>query len=201
MKNLKYLWLLAVFCVVGCSSNIGSLKYTKFELVPGQQNISSVTFEGDSYFTRESNDYRVTVSLMEYQSAFVLPLSILNKTGDVVDPKDYSLSVSDGRDSKPLKLFDRKDILGINAKTGSGGNIETQVMNSIMSTINTPFDEKSRMIAYIAQNYFQFRPLYAREKREGILLYLMYFREEDPITVSVKIKGQEFDFRFLPAKK
>lgn len=200
MKNLKYLWLLGVLFVVGCSSNIGGLKYTKFGLVPGQHNISIVTFEGNSYFIRETEDYKVALSLMGYQNAFVLPLSISNKTGDIVAPEDYSLSVYDGRDLKPLKLFERQDILGLNAQKGSGINIETQVVNSIMSTINTPFDEKSRIIAYIADNYFQFRPLYAREQRQGILLYLIYFREEDPITVSLKIKGHEFDFMFLPVK-
>lgn len=200
MKNLKYLWLLTVFFVMGCSGNIVSLKYTRFGLVSGQQNISSATFEGESYFTREDSDYSVTVSLIEYQNAFVLPLSILNKTGEIVQPGQYSVSVTDGRDAKPLKLFERQDILGINSKKGTGTNIETQVLNSIMSTINTPFDEKSRMIAYIADNYFQFRPLYAGEKRKGILLYLMYFREEDPITVSVKIKNHRFNFSFLPVK-
>jgi len=47
-------------------------------------------------------------------------------------------------------------------------------------------------------NYFSFRAIYAREKREGILCFMVDFKLEYPITLMIKIKDKVAWIRFLP---
>lgn len=171
------LWLPFVCCLLplifGCAQVPLDINY--FVPAPGQPGIKTVVYNGGDYSDLQSANYTVDASPYEYNTIIALLLVVENKSGVDVQPADYTISLTDGRDLKPLKMLTRDDLIAIKAKYsgggsgGSSGAIQDQLinnsMNMIMNTVNVP--TKDKLINIINQgidNYFAFRPVYAREK-------------------------------------
>jgi len=147
----------------------------------------------------------VAANIYEFNNIMTLFLAIKNETDRDIAAGSYSIFVSDGRDNKELKRLSRQDMLNIKMKyTGTpGGAIQDQVINVTMSNAmkvaNVPTKEKlAELIGLMADNYFSFRPIYARETRQGILCFMPDFKLEYPLTITLRMPSGDKNFVFLP---
>jgi len=203
---LSLLILLAVF-TFGCAQV--PLDISRFEPVIDQPSLKIATIKNEPFVIYEDPDYRIAAGLYEYNQVFALSLEIANNTGDDLLPADYSVSLVDGRDLKPIKIFTRQDLMAAKAKlsgTGSSGALQDQLIqatiDTIMNTTNSP--TKQKLIGIIEKGideYFAFRTIYAGDKRSGAICFLPDFKLEYPVTLTVKVKGKPIAFRFNPPKK
>ena len=209
-KIIPWLMLAAVLYVAGCAQAPMSAQINRFD--PQLQPPYTKTFiqGGETYITYENLNYKISAALFEYQSIIVLPLEIFNHTAFEIRPEEYVVSLHDGRDLKPIKMLTRTDLQAARSKLGGGGGssggIQQQLIESTLNAIMeaTNVSSKNTMIKSIdiaIDNYFQLRPIYAGEKREGILCFLVDFKLEYPITLMVKLKGEEIKLKFMPQMK
>lgn len=156
----------------------------------------------------DSDEFNVVASLYEYNGVLALALAITNKTSEEILPKDYSIRLADGRDCKKIKMLTREEMMQIRARYGGSKNYNMQdqfieaTMSNAMRAINVPTKEKLGAIADVGiSNYFAFRPIYAKEKRFGVICFIPEFKLEFPLTLFVEINGREIRAPFLLKNK
>jgi len=200
-------WLLLPLFLFGCAE--APINITHFDVVPNPPRVKTFLLNNVNYASYETTDHKVIAALFEYQAVMVLPLEIINLTDADIEAAQYSVGLFDGRDLKPIKMLKREDLIAFKNKQQGGeavvGGIEGQVIQGTLNAIlgATNRDAKGYVIKGVDQaidRYFTFRPIYAREAREGILCFLLDFKEEDPITLRIKLKGEEIKLQFLPRK-
>ena len=163
---------------------------------------------GEEYIACQSDEYDISAHLYGKVSMFGLALRIENKTNNTVGSAEYSIGIYDGRDHKPLKIIDRDKVIVYRNKLASGGSIKTgnSMVDYSMVQITGLFHSMTRgeasvYLSYIdwaLEHYYAFRPIYAHEAREGILVAETDFMLEYPIVVVIKINNKDIQFRFIP---
>lgn len=207
MRRTKalFIFILAVI-LLGCAEVPQEVKHfepladSPLEKVFLKDNVPSIAYE-DAVG-------KITASIFEYNTILAVPISITNKLSKDELPTEYSISLADGRDLKPIKMLKRDDLIKIKAKyLGEGSsNLEDQLLEAtvtnIMNVANMP--TKDRVVKLLDEginSYFAFRPIYAGEKREGVLCFLPDFKLEYPLTLMVKVRGEKIDFKFFPKER
>jgi len=194
---------------VGCARAPMSAQINRFDHQLQPPYTKTFIKDGETYVSYENVNYKISTALFEYQSIIVLPLEIFNHTASNIWLDEYAVSLYDGRDLKPIKMLTRTDLQAARSKIGGGGSsggIEQQLiestLNAIMEAANvTTKNTMIKSIDIAIDNYFEFRPIYAGEKRGGILCFLVDFKMEYPITLMVKLKGEEIRLKFMPQMK
>jgi hypothetical protein len=95
----------------------------------------------------------------------------------------------------------RNRLSGVSNRAFQDQLIDLTITN-VMKVANVP--TKDQMIALLNQaieNYFEFRPIYARETRQGFICFLPHFNLEYPLTLTLKVKKREINVRFMPVDK
>lgn len=207
MKYLAILLLLSVVFISGCATQV-PIEIARFD--PQVKGTTQTTFEylDETFVSAEADDLTIKTALFEYNSAIALTIALTNKTIENIQPSDYSIQLFDGRDMKPLKLLTRDDLAKIRARYTGGipGAIQDQVieatMTNVMNAVNMPTKDKLiKLIDYAIDNYFEFRPIYRGETREGFLCFLHNFKFEYPLTLVIKHRGEATYIKFTAARK
>ncbi len=206
-KRIIVLLLLSGAFLLGCAQ--APLDVVRFDPVLDRKEIKTAIIAGETFAEYETPDFRVSTAVFEFNGVIANSLEIRNNSDTDLPPTEYSFSLADGRDQKPIKMLSRQDLIATRAKLaggGGGGNIQDQLIqatvDTIMNTINTP--TKAKLINIVdegVKNYFSFRPVYAKESRSGIVCFIPDFQLEYPLTLTVKIRGETARFRFNPKKK
>jgi hypothetical protein len=207
LRNKPWLILLSLSLLLfGCAQV--PLDLQKFDPAADLPQKTVFQKDNETYLAFEDKTAKVSTAIYEYNTVIVIPLEITNKTGQDIANAEYTITLADGRDRKTVKLISRDDLVKIKGKYSGGGSsalqdqvIETTI-TSLMNAVNLP--TKDRLIKIIDQGidqYFEFRPIYARETRSGVLCFIPDFKLEYPLTLSLKIKGEPIDLQFFPRVK
>lgn len=209
--NAKKIFILLVgfeivLCLSGCSKSVPIMAALVPQAVGSEQTIGEQN--GEQYIAYQSDEYNISAHLYGKVSMFGLALRIENKTDNTIGTAEYSVGVYDGRDHKPLKIIDRDKVIVYRNKLASGGSLKTgnSMVDYSMGQITGLFQSMTRSeasvyLSYIdwaVNNYYSFRPIYAHEAREGILVAETDFMPEYPIVIVVKIGNKDIQFRFVP---
>ncbi|MBU0672838.1 MAG: hypothetical protein KJ732_07425 [Candidatus Margulisbacteria bacterium] len=196
--------LISALLITGCSSVPIEIKH--FVPVLNLPAVHRSVKYGDEGVEFESKDYHISAVLFESNNIIVLPLSIQNRTAAAIDAGQYSVQLFDGRDFKPVKLISRDDLVKVRANyEGASQSLgsEQQVLTAALTAVANTISPSSK--SYIMEgmdhaidNYFQFRPIYALETREGILCFLVDFGLEYPLNLKIKIRDRDIDLFFMP---
>ena len=201
------LFALTLF-LLGCAQV--PLDLQRFDPIVDRPQKTIFLKDNEPYLAFEDRTVKVSAALFEYNTVIVIPLEITNRTGQDIVAADYTIALADGRDRKPVRLISRDDLVKIKEKYSGGGGsssalqdqvIETTI-TSLMNAVNLP--TKDRLIRIIDQGidqYFEFRPVYARETRTGVLCFVPDFKLEYPLTLDLKVKGELIDLQFNPRMK
>lgn len=203
MNRIKLiLFLLPVFVLCGCAA---PLEINRFQPAAGQPDLRVITKANEDHLRYADPDYVVTAALFEARNVFVLSLDITNQTDARINAQYYSVGLYDGRDLEPLKQFSREDIINFKLAYESGQPIKTgePAVDAALTTVVKVFQPSSRSEALKSlkkaiEDYFPFRPLYPKERREGILCYHADFRLEYPLSLVIKIKEKNIIFKWMP---
>jgi hypothetical protein len=207
-QKILYLPLLgSLLLLLGCTQ--AAIEAVNYEPVIDQPAITTAVVSSEVFAEYTAADFRLTAALFEYNNVLALSLEIRNLTGEDLSAGDYSISMTDGRDRKPIIMLSRQDLISTKAKvagTGGSGPIQDQLIqatvDTLMNTINQPTKEKLiRIIDQGIDNYFSFRPVYANERRGGVLCFVPDFKLEFPLAVTVKINQEPYVIKFLPRQK
>ncbi|MBN2057766.1 MAG: hypothetical protein JW782_03115 [Candidatus Saganbacteria bacterium] len=209
MKRSFWLIPVILLALYGCSSP--PVEVNRFDPVAGGPFISTLDKNGEIYASYIDPEIQLVTTLYEYNSIIVMPLTIVNRTDHDIGPADYSLSLCDGRDFKPVRMLDRNDLVNVKGKlegkgTDFGSGIEGMALAATVNAFEDLTNQPSTkmMVKGINQainDYFEFRPVYASEARTGLLCFLVDFKLEYPLTVRLKVKDKLIDIRFLPRPK
>jgi len=208
MKNYWRWILIGLFpLIVGCSQV--PLQVTYFDPVLDRPNIKTISVSDEAYASLENSRVSINAVIYEYNSMIALYLELSNKNSVDISPEEYSISLADGRDLKPIRLLKRSELVEIKAKFIGGGRsnaLQDQLieatMTNAMNVVNVPTKDKIiKLIDEGINQYFSFRPVYANATRTGVLCFMPDFKLEYPLTLLVKIKGEPLAIRFLPIKK
>lgn len=206
-----FIWLLPVILIAlyGCGSP--PVEVNRFDPLTGGPFISTLDKNGEIYASYLDPDIQVVTTIYEYNSIIVMPLSIINRTGQDIEASDYSLSLSDGRDLKTVTMLTRDDLVNVKGRlegkgTDFGSGIEGMALAATVNAFEDLTNQPSTkmMVQGINQainDYFEFRPLYAGEARTGLLCYLVDFKLEYPLSVRLKVKDKLIEIKFLPQPK
>jgi hypothetical protein len=195
-----------LFLVLGCVP--AAIDAVNYNPVTDRPEIKAILVSEEVFAEYGTGDYRVTIGIFEYNKVLAVSLEIRNLTAVDLSPKEYSVTLADGRDLKPIKLLSRQDLIATKAKVSgaSTGAFQDQLIqatvDTVMNTMNQP--TKDKLIEIIDQGiaqYFTFRPVYANDQRSGVLCFVPDFRLEYPLTVTVRIKGEPYIVKFLPRRK
>lgn len=211
-KILCVLLLAASIGLFGCSSTPmpPSIKIMRFDPVINSPNIDTFTstelsIKGETMARYTSPNYKIQTAVFEALSIMIVPITIVNNTGDDLQPSNYSISLEDGRDMKTIKMLSRSEMIKIQDKLkgGTGSGLEQQVINTAVDsfmdiTNSTDKQDVIRGLDAAINNYFAFRPVYAYDKRFGVLCFLLDFKAEYPISLRVKIHKQDVILKFFP---
>jgi hypothetical protein len=198
--------LLAIIALTGCSTPV---EINRFDPVLGPPEIGAYGENNETFIKYNDSHYQITAALFEFNSVIVMPLSITNKTGEALEPSQYSVSLRDGRDLKEIKMLTRNNLVAVKNKVeGKGGGlnvggsvVETTVNAIISITQSSNQEVVTKGLDHAINNYFSFRPIYANYSRKGILCFLVDFKLEYPLALMVDIKGEAFMLRFMPQAK
>lgn len=193
-----------LFYVAGCAQS--TLKINRFTPVVEPPFTKLFLKDNENYIGYASENYSASAALFEYDSIIILPLEIVNRTNHDILSDKYSVSLLDGRDLKSITMLNRDHLISSKSKMGGGsssGGIQQQLienaLNSIMDVAN--LSEKKIMAKGLEKainDYFEFRPIYAGEKRSGILCFLVNFKLEHPLTLMIDLAGEKIKLRFNP---
>lgn len=206
---MKKLIFLAIACIMlaGCAQT--PLQTTKFTPQNDRMPVTTPYIPDlPLYYLYSDPSLEVSANIYEYNNMLTLFIIIKNKTKENLLPENYSISLTDGRDYKEIKMLSRQDLINIRSKyiDASNGSIQDQVieatMTNAMKVANMPTKEKlAELITLGVNNYFSFRPVYPNEVRQGVLCFLPDFKLEYPLTIFIKIKSKNLAFHFLPVTK
>lgn len=207
LKFILILILLSCFLLFGCEQVPLQITYftphnTKAQVIP------SFFSEMDLYKLHEDEDFEIYANICEYNNILTMIMSIKNKTKVDLEPENYSITLTDGRDFKKIKMLTREDILNIRTKYAGNKNaaiqdqvIEATVNNALKVTNVSTKAKMVQLIDLVINNYFSFRPIFANETRRGILCFLNDFKLEYPLGIMLKIKTKILIFYFVPQPK
>lgn len=206
----QFIILLCLVCapfLCGCAEV--PLEISRFDPVVDRPEVKLVLINNEPQAVFEDDKYKITAGLYEYNTIFALILAIRNETDKDLPADDYSIRLADGRDLKTIRMLTRQDLMATKSKYSSGGGsggfqdqLLQATMDTLMNTLNV--STKQRLIKIIDQGieqYFAFRPIYANDKRDGVLCFLPDFKLEYPITLIIKIRDEKVEMRFTPPKK
>ena len=196
--------LIILFC--GCTTT-PPFEVDRYDFQIFNQNEKIVIEHNEKFACYENKDFKITMAIFRHQNLYVVPLSITNKTGTNLLPARYSVGLYDGRDYKPLTFVHRSDIIAYKNKVAGIGSVNLtptieNAFNAATSLINWPSSSAlNKGLDQAIENYFEFRPVWANQKRYGILCYVGNFKLEYPLSFIVKIRGEKMEFEFLPRPK
>lgn len=196
-----FLALLVLILLAGCAPP--PLKVTNFDPVPLPPKYTVFSRDNAEFISYDDPKYKITACLYKYENVFVISLSITNETGS--DIKDYSIALFDGRDYKPLKMVSFEDITKFRSEYAGTSRIGSQdeAIKAALEALIEAVQPTSKKLVVKAldtaiDNYFELRPVYAHEDRSGIISFLVDFKLEYPITLTVRIGEERIDFKFVP---
>ena len=213
MKHFQYLFaaLLAVFLAasnLGCSNRSTAFVDMDRYFVYEPTTLKETEKHGEKYYVFASKDYDLTFTIFGYKDFLALPLDIKNKTGQDIEPEDYCIALYDGKDLMPIKLITRKEMSLVEKKlTNSPGFSLTSpslqgAVSAVDSIVNMPANSSlGNNIQSILDNYFEFRPIYAKSIRKGFLAFYHDFKLEYPLTLKITINGEDTYYYFAPRPK
>lgn len=202
--------LLGVVFLAGCAGPLPpEVKIIRFDPVIDSPQVRSFTRANETYISFESDGYAVDAAVFESQAVIFIPLTVYNNSGKEILPADYSVSLHDGRDLKLIKMLSRDEISSIKAKLEGrpgGVNIETQVINTAVDSFMSLAGNSGKQViikamGYAVDNYFSFRPIYPREKRTGVLCFILNFKAEYPITLKMQMWNEVSYLQFMPRQE
>ena len=210
MKNkIIFSLLLLTIAIIfsGCGNNVQSISLTRYH-VTSPTNLNPVIRFNEQYYVDATQDYNITFAMFGYKEFIAVDMSIKNKLFFDLSPKDYSIALFDGRDHLPIKLIDRDELALVEKKLidPKGFNLTSPSVQGVFSSVNSiiSMPENSSLgqnIQNIINNYFAFRPIYARSARNGWLAFFHDFKLEYPLILIVKIKGTEYKYNLEVTKK
>ena len=171
-----------------------------------------IVMRGEYPFIEHSDkDHWISATLAGAQSVYIVSLKVVNKTAADLEPEDYSVSLVDGRDAKPLSLISREAVIGYRAHLAGGGqelksgspmaDIALAQLNKVVGSLGeTQKSELLQSIDSAIEHYFAFRPIYAGEARDGVLCYYPNFILEYPLILKLKLRDKTLDLKFWPPK-
>lgn len=206
-KHFPFVILLfAAALTLGCTQV--AIDAVGYNPATDRPEIKAIMVSGEVFAEYTTPSCRVTAALFEYNNVLALSLEIRNLTETDLQPKEYSVSLADGRDLKPIKLLTRQDLISTKARIAGvpSGAIQDQLIqatvDTVLNTMNQP--TKDKLISIVDQgiaDYFAFRPVYANDRRSGVLCFVPDFQLEYPLTVTVRIKGDQYLIKFLPRRE
>ena len=207
MKRSWLLLLLLFPLLYGCES--APVKIDRYLPAPGSA-LETVTSQGlDKFINYADDELAVTAAISGSGNIFVVSLMIDNKSAEDIGAADYSARLVDGRDEKPLQLVSREVVIEYRKKLATGQEIKSgnamldtalnQLSALTRTTGRSELAQYIRSVDWAIDHYFAFRPVYAREAREGILCYYADFILEYPLTLKLKVRGKALNFIFQPA--
>jgi hypothetical protein len=198
--------LVAAFAIsdLGCDHSSSFVNMDRYYIYQ-PANLKQTFKHGEQYFVQEVKDVDLTFTLFGYKDFLAIPLVIRNKTGSDIKPEDYGISLYDGRDLKPITMI-TKDELCIAEKKMlyvKDFNLLNPSVQGAVSAIDSLIDMPANAslgddIDGIINNYFEFRPIYAKSAREGYLVFFHDFNLEYPVTLRITLNGEDKYFYFMP---
>lgn len=209
MKKGLYL-LLLIPLLAGCSAPPVEVDYYVPVAASARDNV--VVRGGYSFIEHSGKNYWLSATLIGAKKVYIVSLKVINKTSADLGPEDYSVSLADGRDAKPLNYISRESVIRYRASLAGGGQdlksgnpmadmALTQLNNAISSLGKNQKSELLQSIDSAIEHYFAFRPIYAGEAREGVICYFPDFVLEYPLVLRVKLPDETVDFKFWPAPR
>jgi hypothetical protein len=192
----------------GCAGQSTSFVDMDRYYVYAPQGLEQITKHGETYFVKKSQDYEITFTVFGYKDFLALPIEIRNKTGLDIEPQDYGIALYDGMDQLPIKMITHDELNGIEKKLldVKGFNLASPSIQGAVSTVDSLINMPANSslggdIRSIIQNYFEFRPIYAKSARKGFIAFYHDFKLEYPLTLKITISGQDKYFYLAPASK
>lgn len=213
MKKIRLFSLLGIVTVFmvlsfGCAGRSTSFVDMDRYYVYDPQGLKQTTKHGETYFVKESQDYSITFTVFGYKNFLALPIEIKNKTTSDFEPEDYSIALYDGMDLLPAKMITRDELSIIEKKLldVKGFNITSPSIQGAVSTVDSLINMPANSslggdIQSIMNNYFEFRPVYAKSSRKGFIAFFHDFKLEYPLTLKITIDGQDKYFYLAPVPK
>lgn len=204
--KILFFLLLPLLCLSACAPPQLSDGLTRFDKVGNNIKTSTIIgFGGEEFTVYEDQKIRLAVALFDYKELAFAGIYITNKTRQDIQPDEYSIALSDGRDHLPLKLITRENVEAIRAKGANAGDFNLMspsvqgAFNTFQSLLSFPSESVlSQNLDKALQNYFAFRPIYAGEKRQGLLAFFHAFELEYPLLFALEIKGEMIYLYFEP---
>ena len=210
MKKAVWLCVIVVFAAMissnfGCAGRSTSFIDMDRYYVYDPQGLKQISKHGETYFTKESQDYEITFAVFGYKDFLALPIEIRNKTAADMEPQDYSIALYDGKDLLPAKMITRNELSIIEKKllAVKGFSLASPSIQGAVSTVDSLINMPANSslggdIQSIMKNYFEFRPIYAKSTRRGFLAFYHDFKLEYPLTLKITISGQDKYFYLAP---
>ncbi len=208
MKLQKLFLLLcgSLLLISGCFQNPiqDPIQITKY--CPKENPILASSFlsNWDMYEIYRDQDVVINSSIYNVNGGVILFIAIFNNTREDISTTNYSITLTDGKDKKPIRMLERSDLIALKSKylTGSSGSLQDQLIqntvDTAMKTVN--LSTKDKIIEVINQginNYFSFRPIYAGKTRQGIICLIPDFNLEFPLNLTIKINNKTFITQFI----
>jgi len=204
MKRLAWLLVLVPF-LFGCAKP--PVEVNHFIPAPNQLHVKkAVKHNSETYSVYDNDRFKIETAIYEYKGIIVVPLEITNKEKKDIEPQEYKIALSDGRDYKEIKMLSRQDIIltrgryqGNPPSLGLSNQLIETTFQTVSSIVSPPTkDRLIQALDYAINNYFSFRPIYAGETRTGILCFLVDFKLEYPLTLTLAAKEEKVHIYFWP---
>jgi len=205
-KNLFILFFIPM--IFGCAQ---VATYNVTELKPANLPGKTSEYMGQklTYAVYAGDNFRAAAAGLEYNNYIIaFNIRLINLTTKDVEGGQYKIELFDGRDMKSVRLLTRDELQAVkNTMAGgsSSGAIQDQLINTSVNTVMSAIDAPTKnklvgIIQYGVDNYFSFRPVWARDKRDGILCFMPNFKLEYPLTLRIRYKNRTADLKFIPKK-
>lgn len=202
VKKTAFILLLMTF-ILGCAQT-NQLPIVRYELQLPEQ-AKKVSKWDEDFYVYDRPEYRLSLAVFEHGGLIVIPIEIDSKSKERIEPDQYFIQLYDGRDKLPIKVITRQDLEAIKNKSsgGPGLNLLSPSLQGALGAFNSivNYPETSALAQELDKAislYFAFRPIYPYETRKGFLAFYHDFELEYPLTLYVKIKGEEAAFFFVP---
>ncbi|MFC1767314.1 hypothetical protein ACFLZ2_02020 [Candidatus Margulisiibacteriota bacterium] len=208
MKKAMFLLITLLF-LSGCGEKAPPPQINVFKPVDLPSNIAIVVEGKVPYAVRDHANYTVKAALYEYKNIYVAEVAIQNKTKTDIATEEYSISLVDGKDRKPLMMMSLESIREALKKSevgesGGAGSAEQKLTDAVISLFREtkPSDEKlvRKGLELTLERYFAFRPIWAGKSRDGFIVFNLDFRLDHPLTLAIELPDEKIDIVFKPSE-